>query len=149
MPSFTWLDDSIEHSDYDSNRAAAIAAKITSIERTAELTIFAQQADYESGYDYDSAEDCECEYCLAHYHHCDEEGAFGECSLCATPCTLQECATLAAFNAEATRKQAEADLEMELLQDKLAAIGARMMRPYEHWNEDEQYMQYMESRYDS
>jgi hypothetical protein len=45
--------------------------------------------------------------------------------------------------------QAERDLEIELVEDKLAAIGARMMRPYEHWNEDERYMEYMESRYDN
>lgn len=35
-------------------------------------------------------------------------------------------------------------LEVELVEEKLAALGARMMRPYEHWNEDERYMEYME-----
>lgn len=29
-------------------------------------------------------------------------------------------------------------------QTMLHEQGARMMRPYEHWNEDERYMQYME-----
>src|ERR1044071_8530821 len=42
------------------------------------------------------------------------------------------------LQSERTR-QAERDLEIELIEDKLAAIGARIMRPYEHWNEDERY----------
>ena len=45
-------------------------------------------------------------------------------------------------------KQAELDLDLELVEDKLAAIGARMMRPYEHFNEEERYMEYMETRGD-
>lgn len=39
-------------------------------------------------------------------------------------------------------------IEMELIEEQMAALGARMMRPYEHWNEDERYMEYMENRYD-
>ena len=39
----------------------------------------------------------------------------------------------------ARRRAEEAVLEQEL-----AALGARMMRPYEHWGEDEQYVAYME-----
>ena len=38
--------------------------------------------------------------------------------------------------------------QLSAIEDMLAAHGARMMRPYEHWNEDERYMQYQESRYD-
>jgi hypothetical protein len=41
-------------------------------------------------------------------------------------------------------KEAERKLDIELIEDKLALIGARPMRPYEHWNEDEAYVQYME-----
>ena len=36
------------------------------------------------------------------------------------------------------------DAQMELIDNKLYELGARMMRPYEHWNEDERYMAYME-----
>lgn len=39
-------------------------------------------------------------------------------------------------------------LELEAVEDILGELGARMMRPYEHWNEDERYMEYMETRYD-
>jgi hypothetical protein len=46
--------------------------------------------------------------------------------------------------------QRRADDELERMrlgniESLLAQHGARMMRPYEHWNEDERYMQYMES----
>lgn len=33
---------------------------------------------------------------------------------------------------------------MEYIENRLKELGARMMRPYEHWNEDEAYMAYME-----
>jgi hypothetical protein len=33
---------------------------------------------------------------------------------------------------------------LEVLEEMLAKHGARMMRPYEHWNEDEAYMEYQE-----
>ena len=36
--------------------------------------------------------------------------------------------------------------KIEVLEKELNELGARMMRPYEHWNEDEKYMQYMENR---
>lgn len=38
---------------------------------------------------------------------------------------------------------------IEVIEELLSDLGARMMRPYEHWNEDERYMEYMENRYDS
>ena len=40
------------------------------------------------------------------------------------------------------------EAQMEVIEAALEEHGARMMRPYEHWNEDERYMAYMESRYD-
>jgi len=45
---------------------------------------------------------------------------------------------------------AQAHLEgLSVIEDLLSELGARMMRPYEHWNEDEKYMEYAErSRYD-
>jgi hypothetical protein len=35
-------------------------------------------------------------------------------------------------------------LELQTIEDKLNALNARMMRPLEHWNEDEAYMRMME-----
>ena len=39
-------------------------------------------------------------------------------------------------------------LEAEVIEEMLQTLGARMMRPYEHWNEEERYMEWAESRYD-
>jgi hypothetical protein len=38
-------------------------------------------------------------------------------------------------------------MRMEVIEELLSELGARMMRPYEHWNEEERYMEYMENRY--
>ena len=133
MPSFAWLDESIEHSDYDTTRATAIAHKITQMQDAEERRMFRYQSDAESGYDYDPYEDCDCEFCVS------------QNSLCEHPTTLTECSSRAEDARNVALAQAEQDLEIELLMDQLQLLGARMMRPYEHWNEDEQYMQYMES----
>lgn len=44
---------------------------------------------------------------------------------------------------EALRDRQHA-VQVEVIEERMAELGARMMRPYEHWNEDERYMQYME-----
>lgn len=38
-------------------------------------------------------------------------------------------------------------VRQDVIEELLSELGARMMRPYEHWNEDERYMEYMENRY--
>lgn len=43
--------------------------------------------------------------------------------------------------------QVQADLERAeeaALEEQLDRLGARMMRPYEHWNEEERLMEYLE-----
>ena len=40
--------------------------------------------------------------------------------------------------------QAKEDAELRVLRTALNALGARMTRAYEHWNEDERLMEYME-----
>jgi Leu/Phe-tRNA-protein transferase len=53
-------------------------------------------------------------------------------------------AELAAYK-EAQRMRAQrAEAELNALYRRLEELGGRMMRPYEHWNEDEAYMAYME-----
>lgn len=52
----------------------------------------------------------------------------------------------------ADKDKAEATIrekELENYRDMLKTLGARMMRPYEHHNEDERHYEYMESRYDN
>lgn len=41
--------------------------------------------------------------------------------------------------------EANRQVRVDIIETMLEKYGARMMRPYEHWNEDERYMQYMES----
>ena len=41
------------------------------------------------------------------------------------------------------------DSKLNMLYESLHKLGARMMRPYEHHNEDERMIEYLETRYDS
>ena len=47
----------------------------------------------------------------------------------------------------------QADLKDQAEQDAIVSmlrgLGVRLMRPYEHWNEEEHYMEYMENRYNN
>lgn len=43
----------------------------------------------------------------------------------------------------------QSDLRLNLLYAMLEHAGARMMRPYEHWGEEERMVEYLENRYDS
>lgn len=47
---------------------------------------------------------------------------------------------------DAARKLADEleQAQIDLIETKLSELGARMMRPYEHWNEDEALVAYME-----
>lgn len=38
--------------------------------------------------------------------------------------------------------------EQQAIETTMRELGARMMRPYEHWNEEERYMEWSENRYD-
>lgn len=44
---------------------------------------------------------------------------------------------------EQTMRELEQE-EVAAIESKLADLGVRIMRPYEHWNEDERYVEYME-----
>lgn len=48
------------------------------------------------------------------------------------------------YNAQRKIREQRRDMELDSLHAMLQERGARMMRPYEHWNEDERYMEYME-----
>lgn len=121
---FTWIDDNVDHSESDEVRAEALAKRWSQLHHEEEQRSFRRQADYEDGHSGPEA----CENCLS----CLNGGSYEDCE----------------YIKEMLKKQAaiEADrnLEIELVEDKLAAIGARMMRPYEHWNEDERYMEWSE-----
>ena len=38
-------------------------------------------------------------------------------------------------------------LELETIENQLAFLGARIVRPYEHWNEDERMVECLENHY--
>jgi uncharacterized protein (DUF2461 family) len=137
--SFTWNNDNDEHSEADTARATALARKWSALKTEEENRIFRLQAEAEEGRFYDDVELEPCKACGGDW-------------LPSTPCTNTNCKGGLDQTPllEAARRQelanAERELEIELVEDKLAAIGARMMRSYEHWNEDEQLMAYIENR---
>lgn len=51
-----------------------------------------------------------------------------------------------AYDREVDAEEAKPGIEQSLIETQMAALGARLMRPYERWNEDERYMEYMENR---
>ena len=51
------------------------------------------------------------------------------------------------FYEQQKKKEEKIYQEKEVVMELLSDMGVRMMRPYEHWNEDEKYMEYMENRY--
>jgi hypothetical protein len=62
--------------------------------------------------------------------------------------TKEECKiAVEEFYAGIDKKKNEKHVRLKVIEELLYTLGARMMRPYEHWNEDERYMEYMENRY--
>jgi hypothetical protein len=53
------------------------------------------------------------------------------------------------FYQDQKKKENEIYLRKQVVEELLSELGARMARPYEHWNEEEKYIEYMETRYDS
>jgi|ERR1700741_585030 len=146
--SYAWIDETIEHSEEDRIRAVTLAKKWSELKSLEEERYFNRQSDMENGYDYDRYEDCECEFCLKNNHVCNKDDSNGLCALCASTTELTECESERKDRERRDEKRVEQELEIELIEDKLERIGARMMRPYEHWNEDERYVEYMENRSD-
>lgn len=155
---YTWIDDSIEHSDQDEARAAALAKKWSQLHDAEEQRQFRRQAEWEEGRSYEP--DLEpCETCGGdrllgvdgkRTRHGDlilQDWQFGVRCPSLTCEDGIDVSPRVEWEREERERKAERRLEIELIEDKLERLGARMMRPYEHWNEDERYMEYMENRY--
>jgi hypothetical protein len=124
---YRWLDENIEHDETDQIRAEALAKKWSELKTAEENERFARQSDIEDGYDcYEVAPCEECERCL--------EGDTGQC------------VDIKNWEKQQTMRSMEFDLEVEIIETKLELIGARIARAYEHWNEDERLMEYLENR---
>lgn len=48
------------------------------------------------------------------------------------------------FYADIKKKESEDGVRIQVIEELLSGFNARMMRPYEHWNEDEKLMEYLE-----
>lgn len=53
------------------------------------------------------------------------------------------------YDKERRKEENKIYLKREAIEELMRDLGVRMMRPYEHWQEDERYMEYMETRYDN
>lgn len=161
---YTWINDD-ERTDADEERAATLARRWSALKTEIENESFDRQARIEDGCDYEPPE---CKTCGGRTVVGVENPTSWRADCVAMACCWTNCRYCngTAHNAslligivcpdcdgagydrsgERHRAQRDADrnLEIELIEDKLAAIGARMMRPYEHWNEDERLMEYLE-----
>ena len=55
---------------------------------------------------------------------------------------------LAEFDRRRRSRITHRELKLEIVEKMLEKVGARPMRPYEHWNEQEREVEYLENRYD-
>ncbi len=150
---YAWVDEEVEHSAQDEARASVLASKWSDLHNEEESRQFARQADIEDGRDYGPDPD-ECSTCDGSGYIIGGDTGCGapDCpaQLVALRCPSPSCED--GFDMGSIREQekrqleleAERRLEVELVEDKLERIGARMMRPYEHWNEEEALMEYLE-----
>lgn len=98
-----------------------IVERLNEINRNNEQEGFRRQARYEDGDDYED-----------HYDPYED---------------MEDTEREAAVAKDALAKKikdAKEQAEVDTLEEELAALGARLARKYEHWNEDEQLMAYME-----
>ena len=153
MPTHTWLEEH-EHAESEEARASALAKRWTQLTQQAEQRQFREQADREEGCGYDPLCD-PCGICGGHtvLGVLDTHGEPGPPRhdwQVGIDCPGLNCedgwdmSPVREYEQQRTANRAEHDLDLELIEDKLQRLGARMMRPYEHWNEDESYVEYME-----
>lgn len=121
MPGWTWIDEddaSVTEEEIDKRTPTLdmLAERITAMRDQAERQQWARQARYEDG-------DCGPEYDTAEEADAAEHQAAERRRI--------DCAIMEA--------------QENVILEEMHRLGARMMRPYEHWNEDERYMQYQES----
>ena len=139
-------------------RADALMQEWSRMHHEAEQEGFRRMAASEDGEDYGyDPRHCECGvYCTCSEHtHVleDPEDPYQPCQFEGCKCKhLQDGDELCIHDNAALEEYEEGErlkdegkrLRMELIESELEHLGVRKMRPYEHWNEDERYMQYME-----
>ncbi len=154
MRGWTFIDDATPSDHYDENGELTLKGKIreeminklasqwNEIHNKMERDSFRSEEDRDNEADYLA---CRAE---------EEEDSAVEEALKKNPNlsmeeqnSVREEASRKFYKAQQDKDQ-EDILRKDTLEELLADLGVRMMRPYEHWNEDERYMEYMETRYD-
>lgn len=145
---FSWVDESAEHSEEEEVRAKLLAQEWSELHHAREQAGFKRQFDQDEGRGYEPDECSTCE-------GVGELGLLKECRIYHE----LDCPSLLhgiicpdclgdGYDKSHERREREIriaeDLKIEVIEEMLAKMGARMMRPYEHWNEDEAYMEYSE-----
>jgi hypothetical protein len=152
---YVWLDESVERSDREEARAHALATRWSQLHNEAEERMFAAMADAEEGRGYDLEPD-PCDVCGGTGYLGAIHPTYG-CGNCGCPdelvrikCTSPNCedgydvGPIREAKERRAAREEERRLEVEIVEEMLERLGARMARPYEHWNEDEQLVQWME-----
>lgn len=145
-----WLDESVERSEGETLRVEALGRKWSRLHHAREQEQFKRQFDEDEGRCWEPDECGSCEGRGSHglefqsrrreYHEVDCPNQLHGivCSECGGD----------GYDRSYEKREKECriseDLEIEVVEGMLEKLGARMMRPYEHWNEDERYMEYME-----
>lgn len=170
MPSWTWIDEGREVSEEQLDELKptldALAKEWTAVHRDEEQRLFRTMADLEEGRDV-GPDWGECPVCddgrplgLGIGRLVSRRRIF--CFECGKPphdpnqdlvgITCPYCNGVGhGVQAEQEWKkrqraqEAIRQVRVEVIEGMLEKYGARMMRPYEHWNEDERLMQYLES----
>ena len=149
MPGYTTIDPDTGLSEHDAARAAALANRITAIDGDDEREQWAREGDYDNPR-YDTYEPDPCDTCDGTGHDPHAVGPFHP-DLRWPSCPAAHCEDgydmrYVRDREKQDRERAAArEIELDWLHEQLTRLGARIMRPYEHWNEEERYMQYMES----
>lgn len=160
---WTWTNEDADHSEYDEGRLNYLAGRWNELNNDAERRHFQQLSDMDEGRDYEPEP---CEFCFdgflgivgtprqpgTSFSWKEDFPGIVSCLKCQTTkfligITCTHCdgdGYDKSAERKAAQQQAARDAEIEIVEKMLDAMGARMMRPYEHWNEDERLMQWLE-----
>ena len=117
-------------------RAGILAGRWSALRNEEEAEQWRRQAQFEDGDPGPELDDCQT---------CHGSGIVNDAI-----CTGADCVDGLDTGPERERERHEIehretrDLEREFIETQLDAMGARMMRPYEHWGEEERYYQWQE-----
>jgi hypothetical protein len=154
---FAWIDQKAEHSDADYARAKALAKQWSVLQTQAEDCRFRRMDDEEADCKPELCETCGGDVFLGIDGPRNRRGKliYAPEWMIGIKCLNPNCkdgydmGLIHEMERQRTEQNAERALEIELVEDKLERLGARMMRPYEHWHEEERYVEYLETRYDN